>query len=62
VASADCLVALLEIGLLRIGMFQVREEVLGVCGVRACVLSAEARCRHRRQIMASWSVLAEEDM
>lgn len=56
-AAAASLVAVLEIGLLlRLGRLQLMEAVRGVRGVR--VLSAEARCRHRRQIIVVWIVPA----
>jgi hypothetical protein len=53
--AADCLLTLLDMGLLllRIGRFQLMEELLKARGVRVGLLSAEARCRHLRQIMAS---------
>jgi hypothetical protein len=52
-AAADRLVTLLDIGLLRIGRAQLK-EALGTTRA-VCALSAEARCRQLRQIMACCS-------
>ena len=55
-AAAFRLVVVLEMGLTRIGRFKLMGVVLVVRAER--VVSAEARCRHRRQIIFSVTVPA----